>query len=63
MTRKQNNPPRNIRISSEIHDQLKKICNREGWLMNSFVGKAVKTAIIKFEREQVDNAEQSHRLK
>ena len=63
MARTQKNQSRNIRIPTEIHEQLKKLCNREGWLMNSFVGKVVKAAILKYESERVDNAKQSDKLK
>ncbi len=63
MSKSQKNQARNVRIPTKIHEQLKRICNREGLLMNSFVGKAVKTAMMKYEAEQVDRVKQSDLLK
>jgi len=51
---KENKYTRNVRISEKLHEQLKNICDRDGLIMGSFVGRAVKAAIGELDRKQND---------
>ncbi len=56
MLNRQNAQTRNIRVPRIIHDQIKKICARDGLLMGSFVAKIIRKAIMKEEAPKNNNS-------